>query len=56
MRVGPEAYQRSDPDPVGGRGDWPRGEVTPCGRAGTMSLIERYTLGVEEELMLLEPR
>lgn len=54
MRVEPEAYQRSDLDPVGGLGDWPRGACSLWARWND-ELDQRYTLGVEEELMLLEP-
>ena len=55
MKVEPEAYQRSDLDPVGGLGDWPRGDW-PLWARWNGELDEPYTLGVEEELMLLEPR
>ena len=51
---GSEAYQRSDGDPVGGLGDWPRGSW-PLWARWNDELDQRYTLGVEEELMLLEP-
>jgi len=54
VRVEPEAYQRSDLDPVGGLGDWPRG-ACPLWARWNDELDQRYTLGVEEELMLLEP-
>ncbi len=55
MRVKPEAYQRSYPDPVGGPGDWPGGGC-PLWARWNDELDQRYTLGVEEEVMLLEPR
>ena len=54
MRVEPEAYQRSDLDPVGGLGDYPRGGW-PLWARWNGELDQRYTLGVEEEVMLLEP-
>ena len=54
MRVEPEAYQRSDLDPVGGLGDYPRGGC-PLWARWNGELDQRYTLGVEEEVMLLEP-
>ena len=54
MRVEPEAYQRSDLDPVGGLGDWPR-RGYPLWARWNGELDQRYTLGVEEEVMLLEP-
>ena len=54
MRVKARTYQRSDGDPVGGLGDWPRGSW-PLWARWNDELDQRYTLGVEEELMLLEP-
>ena len=54
MRVEPEGYQRSDLDPVGGLGDYPpRG--WPLWARWNGELDQRYTIGVEEEVMLLEP-
>jgi glutamate---cysteine ligase / carboxylate-amine ligase len=52
--VEPEAYQRSYLDPVGGLGDHPRGGW-PLWARWNDALDQRYTLGVEEEVMLLEP-
>ncbi len=49
MRVEPEAYQRSLLEPAGGLGDW------PLWARWNGELDQRYTLGVEEEVMLLEP-
>jgi carboxylate-amine ligase len=54
VRVEPEAYQRSYLDPVGGLGDHPRGGW-PLWARWNDALDQRYTLGVEEEVMLLEP-
>ena len=54
VRVKARRYQRSDGDPVGGLGDWPRGSW-PLWARWNDELDQRYTLGVEEELMLLEP-
>jgi glutamate---cysteine ligase / carboxylate-amine ligase len=50
----PVAYQGSDLDPVGGLGDRSRGSV-PWWARWNEKLDRRYTLGVEEEVMLLEP-
>jgi carboxylate-amine ligase len=50
----PEAHQPSDVDLVGGLGDRPLGSV-PWWARWNDKLDQRYTLGVEEELMLLEP-
>ena len=47
-------HRRSDGDPDGGLGDWPRGN-RPLWARWNDELNQRYTLGVEEELMLLEP-
>ena len=47
-------HRRSDGDPGGGLGDWPRGSL-PLWARWNDELGQRYTLGVEEELMLLEP-
>ncbi|MGZ6590127.1 MAG: glutamate-cysteine ligase family protein [Solirubrobacteraceae bacterium] len=41
-------YQRSDGDPVGGLGDWPR-RSWPLWARWNDELDQRYTLGVEEE-------
>ena len=54
MTVKAWRHQRSDGDPVGGLGDWPRGSW-PLWARWNDELDQRYTLGVEEELMLLEP-
>ena len=55
VRVKARTDQRSDGDPVGGLGDWPRGSCLPLWARWNDELDQRYTLGVEEELMLLEP-
>jgi len=47
-------YRRSDGDPVGGLGDWSR-RSRPVWARWNDELDQRYTLGVEEELMLLDP-
>jgi glutamate---cysteine ligase / carboxylate-amine ligase len=52
--VEPEAYERSDLDRVGGLGDRPRGG-RPLWARWNDELDQRYTLGVEEEVMLLQP-
>ena len=54
MTVKAWRHRRSDGDPVGGLGDWPRGSM-PLWARWNDELDQRYTLGVEEELMLLEP-
>jgi hypothetical protein len=54
VRVKARTYQRPDGDPVGGLGDWPRG-CLPLWARWNDDLDQPYTLGVEEELMLLEP-
>ena len=54
MRVEAEAYHRSQLEPVGGLGDWPR-RGYPLWARWNGELDQRYTLGVEEEVMLLEP-
>jgi glutamate---cysteine ligase / carboxylate-amine ligase len=47
-------HQRSDGEPVGPLGDRP-GESWPLWAQWNDELDQRYTLGVEEEIMLLEP-
>ena len=54
MRVEPGAYQRSRLDPIDARGERAHGAV-PLWARWNDELDQRYTLGVEEELMLLEP-
>ena len=54
MSAEPGAYQRSDLDPIGGLGDCPGGGY-PLWARWNEKLDRRYTLGVEEEVMLLEP-
>jgi glutamate---cysteine ligase / carboxylate-amine ligase len=54
VRVKARRYQHSDSDPVGGLGDRPRGSW-PLWARWNDELDQRYTLGVEEEVMLLEP-
>ncbi len=46
--------QRTHLDRGGGRGDWPRGSW-PLWAHWNDELDQRYTLGVEEEVMLLQP-
>jgi gamma-glutamyl:cysteine ligase YbdK (ATP-grasp superfamily) len=53
VKVKARRYRRSDGDPVGGLGEWPRGSW-PLWARWNGELDQRYTLGVEEELMLLE--
>jgi glutamate---cysteine ligase / carboxylate-amine ligase len=54
MRGKARTHRRLDGDPVGGLGDWPRGSW-PLWARWNGELDQRYTIGVEEELMLLEP-
>ena len=54
VRPGTGAYQRSYLDLVVGDGDWPGGSC-PWWARWSDGLDQRYTLGVEEEVMLLEP-
>jgi glutamate---cysteine ligase / carboxylate-amine ligase len=54
MSARPRAYRRSDLDPLGGLGDCPRGGW-PLWARWNGELDQRYTLGVEEEVMLLAP-
>ena len=54
MSVDARTYQRPDVDQVVGLGDWPR-RSWPLWARWNDELDQRYTLGVEEELMLLEP-
>ena len=54
MKVKARTYPRSDGDRVGGLGGRPRGSF-PLWARWNDELDKRYTLGVEEELMLLEP-
>jgi len=54
VTVNARTYQRSDGDAVGGLGDCPRGSW-PLWARWNDELDQHYTLGVEEELMLLEP-
>jgi glutamate---cysteine ligase / carboxylate-amine ligase len=54
VRVKARTYRRSDCDPLGGLGDWPCADW-PLWARWNDELDQRYTLGVEEELMLLEP-
>ena len=54
MRVQSEPYERSFLDPVGGLGDWSR-RGWPGWARWNDGVERRYTLGVEEEVMLLEP-
>ena len=54
MTVKAGTHRRSESDPVGGLRDWPRASLPPWARRNN-ELAERYTLGVEEELTLLEP-
>jgi glutamate---cysteine ligase / carboxylate-amine ligase len=54
VRVEPEGCQRSGLEPVGGLGVYPRGGW-PLWARWNGELDQRYTLGVEEEVMLLEP-
>ena len=54
VRVEAEAYERSGLEPVGGLDDCPR-ESWPLWARWNDELEQRYTLGVEEELMLLDP-
>ncbi len=54
MRVEPGAYQRSRLETIDARGERAHG-ASPLWARRNDELGERYTLGVEEELMLLEP-
>ena len=55
VSVEARAYRRADLDRVSYLGDWPR-ETSPWWARWNDELGVPYTLGVEEELMLLEPR
>jgi hypothetical protein len=54
VRVEPGAYQRSRLETIAARGERAHG-ASPLWARWNDELGERYTLGVEEELMLLEP-
>jgi carboxylate-amine ligase len=54
VTVNARTHRRSDGDPVEGLRSWPRASL-PLWARWNSELAERYTLGVEEELMLLEP-
>ena len=55
MGLEPGAYQRLDADRAGGHAGWRRA-AHPLWARWNDELGQRYTLGVEEELMLLDPR
>jgi glutamate---cysteine ligase / carboxylate-amine ligase len=54
VRVKARTHRPSDGDPIGEVADCPRGSL-PLWARWNDELDQRYTLGVEEELMLLEP-
>jgi hypothetical protein len=54
VRVKARRYQRPNGDPVGGLGDWPR-RRWPLWARWNDEVALPYTLGVEEEVMLLQP-